>query len=82
MARNTLFDSVYEGSHLSRQEQARRVRKVMELELTPIQREVIVAYFVENKSMPQIARERGVNKSTICRNLHRGMGRIRRCLRY
>ena len=32
--------------------------------------------------MPQIARQLGVNKSTVSRTIHRGEARLRRCLRY
>ena len=79
--RNTLYEG-YEGPRLGRQAQLRRLSRVVEMELTPIQRETLVAYYFENKNMAQIARERGVCRSTVCRTLHRAENRVRRCLRY
>lgn len=79
--RNTLFDG-YEGPRLPREVQLRRLRRVMELELTPVQREILIAYYFQEKNIPLIARERGVCPSTVSRTLHRAEKRIRRCLRY
>ena len=79
--RNTLFDG-YEGPRLPREVQLRRLRRVMELELTPVQREMLIAYYFQEKNIPLIARERGVCPSTVSRTLHRAENRIRRCLRY
>lgn len=79
--KNTLFDG-YEGPRLPRQVQLRRLRRVIEMELTQVQREVLIAYYFQEKTMAQIARERGVCRSSVCRTLHRGEDRVRRCLRY
>ena len=79
--RNTLYDG-YEGPRLPREVQLRRLRRVIEKELTEKQRETLIAYYFQNKTMEQIARERGVNRSTVCRTLHRAEARVRRCLRY
>lgn len=79
--KNTLFDS-YEGPRLPRQVQLRRLRRVIEMELTQVQREVLIAYYFQEKTMAQIARERGVCRSSVCRTLHRAEDRVRRCLRY
>ena len=62
--------------------QIQRVRRVIEEELTPLQREVIIAYYIQNMTMAQIARERGVQCSTISRTLHRAEDKLRRYLRY
>lgn len=78
---DTLY-SEYEGPRLPRQVQLQRLRKVMDRELTDIQREVLIAYYFQEKTMTQIALERGVCKSTVCRTLHRAEDRIRRFLRY
>ena len=59
-----------------------RVRRVIQEELTPCQREVLIAYYIQDLTIPQIARERGVNKSTVCRTLHRAEGKLRRYLKY
>ena len=79
--RNTLFDG-YLGPRLPREVQLKRVRRVMEHELTPLQKETLTAYYFGGQNICQIAEERGVNKSTVCRTLHRAEARMRRCLRY
>ena len=79
--RNTLFDG-YEGPRLPREVQLRRIRRVIEAELTQRQRETLTAYYFRQMTIPQIAQEQGVNKSTVCRTLHRAEARLRRCLRY
>lgn len=79
--RNTLFDG-YLGPRLPRQLQLKRVKNVIEQELTPLQRETVLAYYFGGQNISRIAEERGVNKSTVCRTLHRAETRIRRCLRY
>lgn len=79
--RNTLYEG-YEGPRLSRQAQIRRLHRVIEMELTQIQREILTAYYFGGKTMEQIAQERGVCRSSVCRTLHRAENRVRRCLRY
>ena len=79
--RNILFDG-YLGPRLPRQLQLKRVQNVIEQELTPLQRETVLAYYFSGQNICEIAQERGVNKSTVCRTLHRAEQRIRRCLRY
>lgn len=79
--RNTLFEG-YEGPRLPRQVQLRRLRRVIEAELTPRQRQTLTAYYFGQQTIPEIAREQGVNKSTVCRTLHRAEARLQRCLRY
>lgn len=51
-------------------------------ELTPIQREIMLAYYFEEKSITQIALERNIHKSTACRTLHRAEKRLKRYLTY
>ena len=70
------------GPRLPRQQQLQRMRRVIELELTEKQRAAVLGYYVDKKSMPQLAREFGVNKSTVCRTIQRAERRLRRCLRY
>lgn len=79
--KNTLFEG-YEGPRLPRQVQLKRLRRVIESELTQVQREILVAYYFQSKTMEQIARERGICRSSVCRTLHRAEDRVRRCLRY
>lgn len=79
--KNTLYDG-YEGPRLPRQVQLRRLHRVIEMELTPIQREILIAYYFQTMTMEQIAQERGITRSSVCRTLHRAENRVRRCLRY
>ena len=79
--KNILYEG-YLGTRLPREVQLKRVKNVIEQELTPLQRETVVAYYFQGLNICQIAEERCVNKSTVCRTLHRAEERIRRCLRY
>ena len=79
--RNTLFDG-YEGPRLPREVQLKRIKRVVEAELTEHQRRTLIAYYFRQLTIPQIAQEQGVNKSTVSRTLHRAETRLRRCLRY
>lgn len=79
--RNIRFED-YQGPRLPRQVQLRRLRQVVERELTDVQREILIAYYFQEKTMAQIAEERGINRSSVCRTLHRAEERVRRCLRY
>lgn len=72
----------YLGPRLPKEIQRQRVRNVIDSELTPIQRETLIAYYFQEQNIPAIARERGVNKSTVCRTLHRAEEKLRRFLRY
>lgn len=67
---------------LGRQVQMERVRTVIREELTALQREAIIAYYFQEQSIPQIARDRGVNKSTVSRTLRRAEEKLRRFLKY
>lgn len=75
-------NTLYEGLRLPRDVQLRRVRRVIEEELTPIQRETLIAYYFQEMTIPQIAAERGVNKSSVCRTLHLAEARLRKSLKY
>ena len=79
--RNTLFEG-YEGPRLPREVQLKRLRRVIEAELTPCQRQTLTSYYFRQLTIPQIAKEQGVNKSTVSRTLRRAEDRVRRCLRY
>ena len=79
--RSTLF----EGSlfrQIPREQQIKRMKQVIREELTELQRYTILAYYFENKSVLQIAEERNVNKSTVCRTLRRAENKLRRFLQY
>ena len=79
--KNILYDG-YEGPRLPKEVQMKRVKRVIREELTENQREVLLAYYIQNRTIPQIAEDRGVNKSTVSRTLHRAEGKLRRFLRY
>ena len=72
----------YLGLRLPRDVQLKRVQKVIREELTPLQRDTLTAYYFRRQTLEQIAQERGVNKSTVCRTLHRAEQRLRRFLKY
>lgn len=60
----------------------RNLRQAREQELTPRQREMLALYFDQGMTIPQIAGELGVNRSTVSRTLQRAKNRLYRCLRY
>ena len=79
--KNILYDG-YKGIRLPKEVQMKRVQRVIEEELTPLQREALIAYYIQGQSIPEIARDRGVQKSTISRTLHRAEEKLRRFLKY
>ena len=79
--KNILYEG-YLGPRLPREVQLKRVQRVMEEELTPLQRETLLAYYIQQKNIPTIAAERSVAKSTVSRTLRRAEGKVRRFLRY
>ena len=79
--RNIPYDEE-SGLDLPREIQLRRIRRVMERELTPVQRQTLADYYFEELSPAQIARKRGIHRSTALRNLRRAETRLRRFLRY
>lgn len=72
----------YAALGLSRQEQSRRLRRILQEELTELQRYTLFAYYFLGKTTPAIARERGINKSTVCRTLNRAEEKVKRFLKY
>lgn len=79
--KHTLYDG-YEGPRLPPNIQMQRIRRVIEQELTQKQREIIIAYYFQDKNIPQIAAERGIHKSSVCRCLRRAEQRVRMYLKY
>ena len=49
--RNTLFEG-YEGPRLPREVQLRRLRRVIEAELTPRQKQTLTAFYFQQQSIP------------------------------
>lgn len=72
----------YLGPRLPPAVQLERVNRVIREELTPLQRETLLAYYFQEQTVPQIAQERGVNKTTVWRTLKRAESKLRRYLRY
>lgn len=60
----------------------RNLAHALRQDVTPCQREYMVLYYLEGRSMEEIARMKGVNKSTVSRTVKRGRERLYRCLRY
>ena len=79
--KNILYDG-YKGIRLPKEVQTKRVQRVIEEELTSLQREALIAYYIQGQSITEIAQDRGVHKSTISRTLHRAEEKLRRLLKY
>ena len=79
--KNILYEG-YLGPRLPRDVQIKRVQRVIREELTPLQRETLISYYFEERTIPQIAADRGVHKSTVSRTLHRAEDKLRRFLKY
>ena len=77
--KNILYDG-YLGPRLPKEIQLQRVRRVIQEELTPLQRQTLIAYYFQEQTISAIARARGVNKSTVCRTLHRAEQKLRKYL--
>ena len=56
------------------------VRKIMDRELTPLQKDAVIKYYMEDMTLAQIAQERYVNVTTVWRTLIAAMRTIRRFL--
>lgn len=79
--KNILYEG-YLGPRLPRDVQLKRVQRVIREELTELQRYTLMAYYFQQQSLTQIAQDRGVNKSTVCRTLKRAEEKLRRFLKY
>lgn len=79
--KNILYEG-YLGPRLPREVQLKRVKRVIEEELTPLQKQTLIAYYFQQQTIPQIARERGVQKSTVSRTLKRAEAKLRKFLKY
>lgn len=79
--KSTPYDG-YAGPRLPKNVQLRRVREVIEQELTPLQRDTLLAYYFSGRNICRIAQDRGVNKSTVCRTLRRAEEKLRKYLKY
>ncbi len=69
-------------STFSRQAEMARMRQVIRSELTELQRYTLMAYYFQEQTLQQIADSRSVNKSTVCRTLHRAEEKLKKYLTY
>ena len=60
----------------------RQLYTAIQEELTARQLEMICLYYGKRATMEQIARQLGVNKSTVSRTIRRGEAKLSRCLKY
>ena len=65
-----------------RELQMERLRRLIQEELTDLQRYTLTAFYFERKTIAQIARDRSVNRSTVFRTLRRTEEKLRKFLRY
>ena len=56
------------------------VQKIMDRELTPLQRDAVEKYYLMDMTLAQIAQERSVNVTTVWRSVLGAMRKIRRFL--
>ena len=56
--------------------------RIIQNELTEKQRQTFLAYHIQKKTIPQIAAEQGVNKSTVSSTLKRTEQKIGRITQY
>lgn len=60
----------------------RNLSRALRQDITERQRQYMALYYGQSMSMEAIAKQLGVNKSTVSRTLKRGRQRLYRCLRY
>ena len=70
--RNTLYEG-YLGPRMPREVMLKRVQRVIREELTPLQRYTLLAYYFENQTMAQIARDM---TEAAWNRLNKAIGRI------
>jgi DNA-directed RNA polymerase specialized sigma subunit len=51
-------------------------------EFSEVERCVLIAYYLQEMNITDIALERGVHKSSVCRALHRAEKKLKRFLKY
>ena len=73
----------YLGPRMTRDVQRRRLQHVLDNELTELQRRAVIGYYLEKKTMRELAQEARCEQiHRHCRTLQRAERRMRRCLRY
>jgi RNA polymerase sigma-70 factor (ECF subfamily) len=71
-----------EDNSVSHSRLKQNLRRAISEELTEKERLTLELYYLRGIKMQEIARMLGVNQSTVCRNLSRAKGKLKRCLRY
>lgn len=61
---------------------ANTIRKIIAEDLTPTQRELVQEYYYGGKTVTEIAKLRGTNKSSVSRGLKAARTRIERAMKY
>jgi RNA polymerase sigma factor (sigma-70 family) len=79
--KNTPFD-IPLPHQLPRQVQLKRLQAVVEEVLTPAQRDILLDYYYRQKRISDIARDRGVHRSTVSRTLSRARKNLQDYLKY
>ena len=72
----------YLGRRMTKEEAKKRISRVVAEELSAVEREVLIAYYLQEQRIPAIAKARNVNKSSVSRALHRAEQKLKRYLRY
>lgn len=71
------------GTNSAQVERAKKIAlQIIQEQLTPRQREILLAYFYGKQSMSAIGKELGINKSTVSRTVARGLKRLNERMRY
>ena len=79
--KNTPYEG-YLGRRMTKEEAKKRIARVIRGELTEVERQVLLAYYIQEQKIPAIARDRGVNKSSVSRALARAENKLRKYLKY
>ncbi len=58
----------------------RALHNALEYDLTERQRLVVGMYYFDRRKLQEIADILGVDRSTVCRTLHRGKARLEKCM--
>ncbi len=61
---------------------ASAMRRAIDEELTPRQRQLVYMYYIEQMRMQDIADELGLHITSVSRTIKRGRERLKGCLRY
>lgn len=79
---SALIGDVSESNGSQRRLMIKVMRNVIENELSERQRLMITLYYFQKMNIPEIARELGVNRSTVSRTISRGRRNIMEKLKY